>query len=67
MKIGIGANRAAASFLHKHGFIYPLAIACFRKPISKTVVSDKIGVHKFWMVVAGGGWWRQAVDGGCLD
>nr|GEW53839.1 probable tetraacyldisaccharide 4'-kinase, mitochondrial isoform X2 [Tanacetum cinerariifolium] len=46
VKIGVGANRAvtAASFLHKHGFIYPLDIACFEKPIPERHVSDKIGV-----------------------
>ncbi|GJR33229.1 probable tetraacyldisaccharide 4'-kinase, mitochondrial isoform X1 [Tanacetum coccineum] len=46
VKIGVGANRAvtAASFLHKHGFIYPLDIACFEKPIPKGVASGKIGV-----------------------
>ncbi|PWA77313.1 Tetraacyldisaccharide 4'-kinase [Artemisia annua] len=46
MKICVCANRAAtaASFLHKHGFIYPLDITCFKKPIPERRVSDKIGV-----------------------
>ncbi|XP_076897078.1 putative tetraacyldisaccharide 4'-kinase, mitochondrial [Bidens hawaiensis] len=47
VKIGVDANRAAtaASFLHIHGFINPLDIACFEKLVPKTrVVSDKIGV-----------------------
>ncbi|KAK9077559.1 hypothetical protein SSX86_005896 [Deinandra increscens subsp. villosa] len=47
VKIGVGANRAAtaASFLHRHGFIYPLDIACFEEGVPKTrAVSDKIGV-----------------------
>ncbi|KAK1430948.1 hypothetical protein QVD17_14087 [Tagetes erecta] len=47
VKIGVGANRAAtaASFLNKHGFIYPFDIACFEESVQKSrVVSEKIGV-----------------------
>nr|XP_043629568.1 probable tetraacyldisaccharide 4'-kinase, mitochondrial [Erigeron canadensis]XP_043629569.1 probable tetraacyldisaccharide 4'-kinase, mitochondrial [Erigeron canadensis] len=47
VKIGVGADRAAtgASFLHRHGYIYPLDIKSFEKPIAENrVVSDKIGV-----------------------
>lgn len=47
VKIGVGANRAAtaASFLHKHGFVYPLDIVSFKKHIpERRIVSDKIGV-----------------------
>ncbi|GJT67228.1 probable tetraacyldisaccharide 4'-kinase, mitochondrial isoform X1 [Tanacetum coccineum] len=46
VKIGVGANRAvtAASFLHKHGFIYPLDIACFEKTNTKGVASVKLRV-----------------------
>lgn len=47
VKIGVGANRAvtATSFLHRYGFVYPLDITRFEKPIPKSrVVSDKIGV-----------------------
>ncbi|KAI3804756.1 hypothetical protein L1987_26549 [Smallanthus sonchifolius] len=47
VKIGVGANRVAtaASFLHRHGFVYPLDIALFEQKVPKTQVeSDKIGI-----------------------